>query len=369
MNVLLCNRLDAFSKYGGDTLQMVKTKEGLQALGIQAEIRLELQPDLTGIDLVHLFNISRVHETAMQLAWAKKHGKPVVLSPIYHDYEEFLAERHDLLGLARRCLSRHLFELLKETARTLRLPRQGPAVPGLLYPGYRRLQERVLDQADLILTTSPLEYESLENRFDLKDKKHAWACNAPNLPGAGVQELGLPEALSGIGPYVLSLSRIEPVKNQLHLARALEGTGLKLVLGGSINPNAKGYAKETLKTLDKIGGIYLGRVPEERLQAVYRGAKVFALPSWFECTGIVSLEAGLLGANLALSDRGYVRAYFEGLADFCNPAEEGSIRAAVETAWARPVNPAIQQKLTEYTWTRCAEQTRDAYQQVLLKKT
>ena len=48
---------------GGDTVQIEKTKEQLEKLGVEVDISLELEPDLSAYDLVHLTNVTRIQET------------------------------------------------------------------------------------------------------------------------------------------------------------------------------------------------------------------------------------------------------------------------------------------------------------------
>ena len=68
---------------GGDTVQIEKTKEQLEKLGVEVDISLELEPDLSAYDLVHLTNVTRIQETYVQMQNAKKQGKKVALSTIF----------------------------------------------------------------------------------------------------------------------------------------------------------------------------------------------------------------------------------------------------------------------------------------------
>ena len=74
--VLLQIRSDAFTRPGGDTVQLEKTVEALRALGVNAEISTETEPPLTGFDLVHLFNMTSPLQPYLQAVHAKRHGTP-----------------------------------------------------------------------------------------------------------------------------------------------------------------------------------------------------------------------------------------------------------------------------------------------------
>ena len=99
MKVLMQNRVDAFTNKGGDTVQMLKTKEELEKLGVEVDISLDLEPNLDKYEIIHLFNVSRVNETWMQFMNAKKYNKKIVVSTIYHSKREIRDyENHGLIG-------------------------------------------------------------------------------------------------------------------------------------------------------------------------------------------------------------------------------------------------------------------------------
>lgn len=74
------SRTNLFTCPGGDTIQLLKTKEYLENSGIEVDISIELEPDLSKYDIIHLFNLTRVQETFIQVKNAKKQNKPVILS-------------------------------------------------------------------------------------------------------------------------------------------------------------------------------------------------------------------------------------------------------------------------------------------------
>ena len=61
MKVLFQSRTNLFDAPGGDMVQMLKTKEFLEKLGVTVDVSLEFEPDLKDYDLVHLFNLSLIH--------------------------------------------------------------------------------------------------------------------------------------------------------------------------------------------------------------------------------------------------------------------------------------------------------------------
>ena len=89
MNVLFQNRFDCFSMPGGDTTQMLKTKEYLERLGVSVDISLDPHIDLKRYDLVHVFNIMRPFETYLFIKNAKNQEKKILLSSIFWDFDEY----------------------------------------------------------------------------------------------------------------------------------------------------------------------------------------------------------------------------------------------------------------------------------------
>jgi glycosyltransferase involved in cell wall biosynthesis len=93
---------------------------------------------------------------------------------------------------------------------------------------------------------------------------------------------------------------------------------------------------------------------------------VHVLPSYFETTGLSSLEAAVMGCNIVVTDKGDTRDYFKNDAWYCEPEDPASIRQAVEAAYDAPYNEAFRQRIfQEYTWKRAAEETLKAYMDVL----
>src|SRR2546422_501117 len=103
MRVLFQNRSDVLTKQGGDTTQMLKTREGLERLGVKVDLALEPIQDYGPFDLVHLFNIQTFLETRPQMERAKAAGKPVALSTIWWRMNEYEVHRIRRPGWNRLC--------------------------------------------------------------------------------------------------------------------------------------------------------------------------------------------------------------------------------------------------------------------------
>jgi len=164
---------------------------------------------------------------------------------------------------------------------------------------------------------------------------------------------------------VLCAARIEGIKNQLNLIRAVEGSGLRLILIGAAAVNQRSYYEKCREAAGPTV-IFIDAVPHEELAAYYRRAQVHALPSWFETTGLSSLEAAAMGCSIVITDKGDAKEYFGDQAVYCDPGSPASIRKALETAIREGPSPALRGKiLAQYSWHHTAVATQQAYRAIL----
>jgi glycosyltransferase involved in cell wall biosynthesis len=164
---------------------------------------------------------------------------------------------------------------------------------------------------------------------------------------------------------VLCVGRIDGLKNQLNLLRAMRDLPIPLVLIGQPAPNHGKYF-EMIKRECTPRTHLLGPIDHSKLPAYYRKAKVHALVSWMETTGLSSLEAGLCGCSLVITPEGDTREYFQDDAFYCQPGSVSSIRDAIVRAYAAPPNDRLKQRIRDnFTWEKAAASTLCAYRTAL----
>lgn len=356
MKIVLIARSTLFTVRGGDTIQVTKTATHLVQKGILVEIRLTNEPiDYSKYDLLHFFNITRPADIFYHI---RQTNIPFVVSPILIDYSEYdRFHRKNISGFILSLFSKHTNEYLKTLARWV-LKKDRIMSSAYVWKGHRYCINEIVLRSSALLPNSLLEAKELDQQY-----KNISNRVIPN---------GIEPALFNINKasiknrhLVLCIARIEGLKNQLNLIKALNNTPYELILIGAPSTNQYRYYQQCRKAA--ASNIkFIDHVSQEELIPYYQKAKVHVLPSWFETCGLASLEAGAMGCNIVITEKGYTREYFEDYAFYCDPASPESIRQAVEKAANAPFPEDLRKKiLTNYTWQKAAEKTLAAYKQVL----
>lgn len=356
MKVAFITRSTLYTVPGGDTVQIMQTARHLAFMGIVTEIKLANEHiNYNSYDLLHFFNLCRPADI---LYHSHKTKKPFVISTILCNYSEY--DQHHRTGLGRlfKYLPADGVEYIKTIARYL-LGRDELASFAYIWKGQRRSISDILSRAAMILPNSRSEYNRIIKEYP-GDFKYMVIPN-----GTDEHLFKYDASVIKDERLVICVARIEGIKNQLNLIKALNNTPYRLLLIGAHAPNQVAYYQECRKTAAS-NITFINQVPQNELVKYYANAKVHVLPSWFETTGLSSIEAALMGCSLVISDKGDVREYFAGDAFYCDPAVPQSILAAIENAGKAPVNELLRDKiLQKYTWKQAATQTLKAYQSVL----
>lgn len=332
MRILMQNRASSRHAIAGDTVQMRKTGEYLRKLGVEVVFDFTLEPDVSGFDLVHLFNTIPIEDTYRQFCNAKRGHAKIVLSTVFWDPAEYLRHRRD------------------------------PAAFMSWWEETQRMRREVLAGVDLILPNSHAELALLREIYH-------------DLPPAVVIPNGADSSFInatrdrfcrrwGKRDFILSVGRISPRKNQLALIEAAGKLHLPLVLIGPLNDGL--YYQECRQKAAGLDCCFIDTMNSVDLASAYAAARVHALVSWYDTPGLVSLEAALAGCAIVTTDRGSAAEYFGKYAFYCQPDDVDSISSALEAAWQAGPDPLLTQRvLTNYTWDKVADRTYAAYRSCL----
>lgn len=359
MKIAMIARSSLFLVRGGDTTQVVKTAEELNKLNIQADVyRASDKVPYENYDLLHFFNIIRPSD---HLYHIRKSKKPYVLSTIYLDYSEF-----DRLGRGNYqakllgALGKFRSEYIKNLYRFYK--KQDSMISPEYLLGHKRAMVIVLQGASLLLPNSHSEYRRLVKEMGPQTDYRV----IPN----GIDESLFQKIPENIirQDKVICVAQIYGMKNQHSLIKACQKLNLPLEIIGKAPPNHVHYYDYCRKiSAEKIS--FSDFMPQEELIEKYASAKVHALPSWFETTGLSSLEAGAMACSLVVGKGGDTLEYFKDLAFYCEANDQQSIVTALENAMNEPQNDKLRNMiLSEYTWAKAAEASLKAYEFVLNEK-
>jgi glycosyltransferase involved in cell wall biosynthesis len=366
MKVLFQTRTNLYDAPGGDMIQLLKTKEFLEKMGVEVDISLEFEPDLSKYDLVHLFNLMEPQDIYLQMINAKKQNKKIALSTIYGLYTEF--ERKARGGFFQKLaniISPYQIGYIKTLVKQFYEKRFHKGVYKMLFTGYYGLMKEIVDNTDVFLPNSISEMNRVANEFKLKDYIFVDIPNAIDKAVFSGEESQSQNKFAKYQDCILCAARIEGRKATLNLVKALKGTDYKLVLVGKESQNQKKYVAQVHQEAGE-NVFFLGAIPHDDLRDLYKVAKVHALVSWMETPGLSSLEAAAMGCNIVVTRKGDTFDYFEDFAFYCEPDDIDSIKKAIDIAFVEPVNPLLKQKiLNDYIWEKTASETFNAYQKIL----
>jgi glycosyltransferase involved in cell wall biosynthesis len=328
---------------------MDATAEALsRAGGISVRLCFDEKPVWDGVDVVHGLGLQDAH-----IREARRRRVPVCLSVIYWSK----AYRTGLLS-AKSPWTTALTRARIATAMSLAAARGRHVAKSEAIARFTIESKTLFESADMLLPNSRMEAQAIVRDLGVTTPMRV----VPNAVDPARFPPGLPwKERQG----VLYVGRLEPHKNQLGLIRALRGTGIPLTIVGGEHPHHPSYAAAV--RAEARGAVrVVGQTSHDELKDFYARARVHAVPSGFETTGLVSLEAALAGCNVVTTEVGYAREYFEDMAWYCSPHDQASIRAAVTAALAGPPRNGLRQRILDrYTWEHTAAATVAAYRELV----
>ncbi len=341
---------------GGDSQQVVNTAKELRKLGLDVDVILSSEKiNYTKYDLLHLFNIIR---PADHLIHIQKSNVPIVVSTIYLDYSGF--DHNGRTGIQNKLfklVGNNCAEYLKNNYRFIR--NQDRLVSPEYLLGHKRAVKKILSRARLLLPNSKSEYLRLEEKYKIVCDYHV----IPN--GINKDIFSVLPKYDRIENQVVCVGQIYGLKNQHRLIQAVQDLDVKLILIGKSPPNHRSYFNYC-KSIAGQNVKFYDFMPQQELLKHYMQSKVHALPSWFETTGLSSLEAGTMGCNLVVGNGGDTHDYFEGNASFCFANDTTGIKTALDLELNKPNSFDFRDYILEnYTWEKAALETLTAYKKAL----
>lgn len=334
----------AYQNPGGGEVQLQKTKEYLEHLGLEIKLFDTWHHKLQEFDILHTFG--SVKDCLPMMEEARRKGVKNVLSSIcWYSWKSAWGT------------------YTNPKARTVSMVRHGAKVFLPFLPSRRK---RMFEIADAVLPNSHSEAGQLVRFFGVsKNKIHVVPNGVDERftkadPAAFIEKYKLKD-------FILCAGRIEPRKNQLNAVRALRGIGRPVVFIGGPVPAYQDYyeacRREAGPDVHFLGQFDHG---SELLMSAYAACGVFLLATWLETPGLAALEAALAGAKIVITQEGATREYFGHHAVYVNPADAGDIRAGTLKAISKTKDASLQDHVKRrYLWTETAKLTLEAYRRVL----
>lgn len=353
MKVLFVTRYTLHSIPGGDTIQMEFTAKHLARYGVEVDfLSQQTTLDYGKYDLIHFFNLTR---PAPILARLKETNKPYIISTIYSDYSFYkqLPENR-LMWALTNVFGIDGIEYLKAVVKHF-LKQDPIKYPPYFWLGQRRSIQKILKNASGLLPNSTSEYNRLIGRFKVTAPYYV----VPN--GVDFDKFKVLEGVKRKKNQLICVALIEPRKNQLNLIKAISGTAYTLKIIGDPAPNHIKY----LEKCKKIAGDnveFIPRIPQDELVQHYLESEIHVMPSWFETTGLSSLEAAYLGCKIIVAPKGDTRDYFKDYVEYCEPGSVESIKQALDKVSKASYDTTFKEVVEkEYTWSAAAKCTYEAY--------
>jgi glycosyltransferase involved in cell wall biosynthesis len=170
----------------------------------------------------------------------------------------------------------------------------------------------------------------------------------------GVAEVFTPEGPAAEGDFVLTVGTLEPRKNLARVDEAARLARAELRVVG-----ARGW-----------GGVetsgWLGRVSDEELARLYRGAKCVVYASLYEGFGLPVAEAMACGTPVVTSAGGATEETAGGAAVLVDPFDPSAIAAGIAEAAARrdELRGLGLERVRGLTWEAAAAATAQVYREV-----
>lgn len=351
MKVLFVSRPDNFTHPGGDSLHLEFTAHYLKGLGVEINIWHGEELDLRNYDLIHFFNIAR--PTAI-LGLLKGEHPPLICSSIYIDYSEADAVVSPLRRFLQKGLGPHAMEYLKTLARSYKFKTEKLSLSYLL-EGQAASVQKVLNHCQHLICSSEAEREIIKKSFDIDKLDYS-------ILTLGVEHIP-PLKNTNTKSGVICAARIEPLKNQLRLIKACNLIDETLYLVGSASRAHVEYYQQCRDIASKKVHFYGQKTIEETATSMSQ-SKVHVLASYYETTGLASLEALLNGCQIVVNDHPIQRELFGNRAHYCQANSSESIGEAIKAAMLdeRDHRDWV---IENFSWKKKAASIKASYDKVL----
>jgi glycosyltransferase involved in cell wall biosynthesis len=227
-------------------------------------------------------------------------------------------------------------------------------------------------RADRIIVSSHFAAGEVQRAFNVETAKIA-ICPA-----------GAPEWSSGphggdANGYILFMGTLDARKNIGGLLEAYgqllskNAAAPRLVIAGAASPDSAPWLEQIAQPPLAGHVEYLGYVPTDRRESLFRGVRLFVLPSFEEGFGLPALEAMAAGVPVVASTRGSLPEVVGEAGLLIDPDDTAALVDALERIISddtlrKNLSYRGTQQAARFSWSRTAADIRQAYQDALLAR-
>lgn len=224
---------------------------------------------------------------------------------------------------------------------------------------YQLATPRTLKSSLKIITVSEFSKGEICSVYKIPEEKVVVIYNAVSDVFSG-QEFSH-KHINNAEPYIMAVSSINKQKNFYGLIKAfsmLNTSTHKLYIVGALNKNFSDPGLiEKIKADSRIK--LLGRVSDQELTSLYKGASAFVYPSFYEGFGIPPLEAQACGCPVIVSNVASLPEVCGDSALYCSPFEVADIARQIErlladTHLAQALSEKGYKNIARYSWESSA---------------
>ena len=348
MKVALLSYQMLFQRKGGLQIHVLETLKSLKKIGVKADLFDPVNQKLSDYDLIHVF--SSINGNNRIVEAAKEQNVPVVITPIIQtsDWSRSFSIR---AAIIERLV--------------------GKITRWNLHTNYQEIKKSI-SNADHVFAGSIKEKDVIINTFEVKERD------------VSVVPIGVSDLFFNAEPllfrkkhdyhnkFVLCAANISPYKNQLNIIKALNNSGLDVVLLGGVEEKHKNYLDECLKEGgDKVH--YFGSYEHDNpiLTSAYAAAEVSILISQGEngptvtyeslASGTPAVVTKFNGLDLKKNNKVWVEV---------DPYNLSEIYTAVESLMKIKQDETSLSKIDKnYAWSNIAMEINEVYMKLINNNT
>lgn len=351
MRILFLTRSSHGIHPGGDSIHLEQTAAFLRKQGHEVVLGPLHGVDWRAFDLVHLFNLTKPMTVLKNLG--KPGFPPIVCSAIFIDPRVGLRFNRPWQRGVLRLIDPEGWTYLRHLYHWIRGQEKAYSWQYIL-EGQRASVQKLLQHLSCLITASEAERALIEAQYQVSCASRVIPLGTEHLPCVK-DELSHPQG-------VVYVARFEPLKNQLALIQACRDLELELTLVGTASRNHQKYYRQCMALAgDRVH--FTGALEPGQVSQVLQSAQVHLSASWYESTGLNSIEALASGCTIGVINHPIQRELFGHRAVY-HSGTVHSLRQCLQKALASSEDHSTWAR-KHFSWEKAAVKLSAIYRSIL----